>query len=187
MAQVGVVLICDHHYGVVRNQFSLTELVRSHTNTNCNSSISYRHIVSKNISSICRIYPNKLEDLNSFIKTNNKNIFFLCIGISNYKSGYNFEMFKSHYKGLIKEINLLSRDTQIIILSANINNRLKGQFYANYCNFKNIIDEISKEEEIEILRPDVKILFLNNGDYVISTKTIENMVQDISRTIYELS
>lgn len=187
MAEIGVVLIADQHYGVVRNQFSLLELIRNYTNTNYTSNISYRHIVSKNISSLCNVYPNRLEDLRSFVRTNRKNIFYICVGLSNYKSGYNFKMFKNHYRGLIKELNLLSEEVQIVLVCGNINNKLKGHFLSNYNKFTNITNEVSIEEELEVLRPDIKILFLNNGDYVISTKTIENMVESIGKSIYELS
>ena len=189
MAKVGIILISDYHYGIVRNQYSLTELVRDYTKNQfeLDDPISIRHIVAKDISSMCRVYPHKLEDLRSFIDSNDVTICFICLGLSNYKSGYSIEMFKTHYCGIIDEIYNLSDNIDCVLMSCQINNNLKGHFAKNYELVNNMIKDISLDYDTNILLPDIKLLFLNNGDYVISTRTIPNMVESISRYIYETS
>lgn len=182
MAKIGIILISDYHYGIVRNHFSLTELIRSDI-IDHHDEYSIRHIVAKNVQSVCRVYPHKLEELRSFCNSNDKNICVIGLGLSNYKSGYDFEMFENHIKGLISELHHLDNEIDIGLLNCEINNNLKGHFCFNYKKFKNIISMIENNKDIKDLRFSIKILFLNNGDYVISTKTIPNMIKSITEFI----
>ena len=187
MAKIGIILISDYHYGIVRNHYSLTEMVRDYilneTSVTQDNDISFRHIIAKDISSMCRVYPHKLEDLRFFIDSNDHNICFIALGMSNYKSGYNFGMFRTHYQGIISEIYNLSDNVNVVNICGKINNNLKGHFSYNYLNITSSIETISNENNSNIIYPDIKILFLNNGDYVISTKTIPNMIKCICKEI----
>lgn len=182
MAKVGIILISDFHYGIVRNHYSLTEMVRSDIiNSNSDDEYYFRHIVAKNISNMCRIYPHKLEDIRLFCNSNDMNVFVVGLGLSNYKSGYDYDMFENHIKGLVSEIKSLDKNCCISLLNAEIDNKLKGNFLKNYTKISKIINSLGKELKCNVLRFRVKILFLNNGDYVISTNTIPNMIKSISK------
>jgi hypothetical protein len=182
MAKIGIILISDYHYGIVRNHYSLTEMIRSDIiNSNLEDEYYFRHIVAKNISSMCRVYPHKLDQIREFCKTNDMNIFVIGLGISNYKSGYDYDMYRNHVKGLILEVKSLTDNCFVTLLNAVIDNKLKGNFYKNYDKISKIIDDIGKNLNCNVLKFNVKILFLNNGDYVISTHTIPNMIKSISK------
>ena len=183
MAEVGITLFLDYHFGIVRNHFSFTELLRTSLKSS-GRSISFRHVISKNISSICKTYPYKLEELKSFAKDNDRNIYVIGLGASDYNSGYNYKMFRNHIEGLISEVNLLSdKPYDIIFLSFNILNNLKGNFKTNYIKMSKIIEEISLSNDFNICNSDVRFLFLNNGDYVVSTKTLNNIFVSLEELI----
>lgn len=183
MAQVGITLFVDHHFGIVRNHFSLTELIRKQLK-NDDHTFTLRHIVAKNISSMCRIYPSKLESLKLFSDDNDINIYIIGLGASDYKSGYNYQMFENHIVGMVEEIQLLSKKPfKILFLNFNITNNLKGNFRLNYTKMSKIVSDISVQNSHTCKDIDIKFLFLNNGDYVVSSKTIPNIIDSICDSV----
>tara|TARA_B100000282_G_scaffold293550_1_gene269079 strand:+ start:648 stop:1217 length:570 start_codon:yes stop_codon:yes gene_type:complete len=185
MAQIGVTFFVDHHFGIIRNQFSLTELVRKDLKSD-EHQFTFRHIVSKNISSMCRTYPSKLEDMRLFVESNDHNIFIIGLGASDYKSGYSYTMFRNHIKGILSEIHIIDSKSDVVFLNMNILNNLKGNFKTNYVKMSSIVNELSKEHNCFTLVSDLRFLFLNNGDYVVSTKTIPNLISDISEIVINI-
>jgi hypothetical protein len=183
MAEVGITLFLDHHFGIVRNHFSFTELLRT-SFKGIDKTISYRHVISKNISSMCKLYPYKLDELKYFAKDNDKNIYVIGLGASDYNSGYNYKMFSSHIEGLIKEIELISdKPYQIVFLHLNILNNLKGNFSSNYIKMSQIIKNMAIKNDCILSESDVRFLFLNNGDYVISTKTLMSIFESLENIV----
>lgn len=186
MAKIGIILLVDNHYGIVRNHYSLAELIRDYTNQSSDR-ISIRSIIASNISSICRVYPHKLEVLKDFISLNDKTFLFIGIGLSDFKSGYDIKMLETHIKGIVQEFETVDIDSKLEVglLDININNRLNGHFLLNYKNTKKLLYKLSEDLFIERQEFEAKILFLNNGDYVISTRTIPNMIKSICDFVYK--
>lgn len=179
MASVGIIFITDAHYGLQRYSYSLPELVRSRFP---DSDIAIRHINSKNISSLCRVYPHKLESLRSFIKNNDKTVCFVGVGLSDCKSGYNYQMFETHLNGIISELENLG-NIDVVLMSANVSNKLTGKFCSTYLNLKRVIKETAEDFKLNLLLFKLTILFLNNDDVVVGSKSIPNMIESIQEYI----
>jgi len=172
MAKVGCIIFSDRVYGIVRNRYSLTELIRKD-----HPDIFFRKLTAKNISVLSRVYTSKLEDLRKFAQGNDKTIAFIAVGLSECAGGYDYGMMSVHVNGMISELEEIG--CEVCLINGKVNNKLNGKFSIFYENHHCNLLKISKERFCDIIRPEFKLLFLDKKDYLISSHTVLSYVNNI--------